>query len=168
MPDDPTPAGDPAKGDPAPTPTPPEPLGDAGKKALDGERQARRDAEKKLKDMEARLQEFEDRDKSDGEKLADKVSAAEKRASDAESRALRLEIAAAKGLTPAQAKRLVGATQEELEADADEILEAFPTKPGATPPPSSRPKPDLSGGSDPNGNPDTRSIDDIVKSVRRI
>ena len=30
-----------------------------------------------------------------------------------------------KGLTEVQAKRLVGATEEELEADADELLESF-------------------------------------------
>ena len=41
---------------------------------------------------------------------------------------LRLEIAAEKGLTPAQARRLVGNTREELEADADELLEAFGAK----------------------------------------
>ena len=37
-------------------------------------------------------------------------------------RALRAEVSNAKGLTPTQAKRLVGATREELEADADELL----------------------------------------------
>lgn len=139
--DDPTP--DPKKDDPKPDP-------DAGaKKALDDERKARRDAEKVANDLRAKLKEFEDKDKSDGEKLSEKITAAEKRASDAEARAMRLEVAAAKGLTPAQAKRLVGATQEELEADADEILEAFPTKDGATPPPSRKPSTDLKGGTDP-------------------
>ena len=50
---------------------------------------------------------------------------AAKRAEAAEARALRHEVAAAKGLTPAQAKRLAGTTKEELEADADEILADF-------------------------------------------
>jgi hypothetical protein len=70
---------------------------------------------------------------------------------DAELRATRLEIAHEKGLTPAQAKRLVGATKEELEADADEILRDFPVtpaKPGA-------PKPDPSQG--PKGDPPARA-----------
>jgi hypothetical protein len=44
------------------------------------------------------------------------------------SRALRLEVAFEKGLTPAQAKRLVGGTRDELEADAEEILRDFPVK----------------------------------------
>jgi hypothetical protein len=40
--------------------------------------------------------------------------------------AMRAEVALLKGLTPAQVKRLVGATREELEADADELLTLFP------------------------------------------
>ena len=39
--------------------------------------------------------------------------------------ALRLQVALDKGLTSLQAKRLVGTTQEELEADADELLKAW-------------------------------------------
>lgn len=129
-------------GNPTPVPpTPPAPpapladLGDAGKKALDEERAARRDAEKARKDLETRLKELEplaakakeleDSKKTETEKLGEKLTAAEKRAVEAEQRALRLEVASAKGLTQAQAKRLVGATKEELEADADELLASF-------------------------------------------
>jgi hypothetical protein len=59
-----------------------------------------------------------------GEKatLEERVAEIERQAKDSESRALRAEIANAKGLTPNQAKRLVGETREELEADADELL----------------------------------------------
>jgi cell division septum initiation protein DivIVA len=38
---------------------------------------------------------------------------------------LREEVAETKGLTTAQASRLVGATREELEADADDLLATF-------------------------------------------
>lgn len=38
---------------------------------------------------------------------------------------LKLRVALKKGLTETQAKRLVGSTQEELEADADELLKDF-------------------------------------------
>lgn len=72
-----------------------------------------------------RLRELEDADKTEGQKAADRATAAEKRAAEAEAKVLRLEIAAEKGLTPAQAKRLMGANREELEADADELLSAF-------------------------------------------
>jgi cell division septum initiation protein DivIVA len=100
-------------------------LGDAGKKALDAERREKRAAEKRAAELEARLKEFEDRDKSESTRAIERAEAAEKAAAAAEARALRLEIAAEKGLTPAQAKRLVGETREELEADADELLETF-------------------------------------------
>ncbi len=48
----------------------------------------------------------------------------------AEQRADRAEVAHEKGLTPKQAKRLSGETKEELEADADELLEDLGIKPG--------------------------------------
>lgn len=46
-------------------------------------------------------------------------------------KALLLEIAADKGLTPAQAARLQGSTKEELEADADALKALFGTAGGA-------------------------------------
>jgi hypothetical protein len=100
-------------------------LGDAGKKALDAERREKRAAEKRATELETRLKEFEDRDKTEAQKLADRAEAAEKRAAELESRSLRLEVASEKGLTAGQAKRLIGSTREELEADADEILKDF-------------------------------------------
>ena len=63
---------------------------------------------------------------TDEEKLATKLADLEKRANEADHRALRAEIAQAKGLTAAQAKRLQGTNKEELEADADDLLESFP------------------------------------------
>lgn len=76
-----------------------------------------------------------DASKSDLQKLADRVTAAETRAADAEAKQLRAEVAQAKGLTAAQAKRLSGATKEELEADADELLAAFGGAKGDEPKP---------------------------------
>lgn len=107
-----------------------ESLGDGGKKALEAERKNARQATKERDALAARLQEFEDRDKTEAQKLTDRAEAAEKRATETEGRALRLEVASEKGLTPAQAKRLVGVTREELEADAAELLETF--KPAVT------------------------------------
>jgi hypothetical protein len=54
--------------------------------------------------------------------LEERVAQIERQAQESESRAMRAEVANAKGLTPSQAKRLVGATRDELEADADELL----------------------------------------------
>jgi hypothetical protein len=61
--------------------------------------------------------------KAEGAKtLEDRVAEIERQAKESEDRATRAEVANAKGLTATQAKRLVGATREELEADADELL----------------------------------------------
>lgn len=101
-----------------------------------------REAQKELDQHRKAAQDKADADKSEAEKRA----AAEQRAAEAELKATRLEVAAEKGLTPAQAKRLVGTTREELEADADEILRDFPVAPAAPPQPKT-PKADPSQGS---------------------
>lgn len=107
-----------------------EPLGDAGKKALEAERRDKRAAERRAAELEARLKEFEDRDKSEAEKLAERAEAAERSLADLQANALRAEVALDKGLTPSQAKRLIGSTREELEADADELLKDIGTANG--------------------------------------
>lgn len=89
--------------------------------------------------------------KSETQKLQDAATLAARNASEAEARAMRLEVAMEKGLTTAQAKRLVGNTKEELEADAEELLESFkPTDDGKQRGgPPSRTKESLRGGSNP-------------------
>lgn len=69
-----------------------------------------------------RLSEMEEADKSETEKLASERDQHRTRADSAELSLARLEVALEKGLTRAQAKRLVGSTREELEADAEELL----------------------------------------------
>ncbi|WP_053170556.1 hypothetical protein [Streptomyces sp. SBT349] len=134
-------------------------LGDPGKKALAEERAARRDAEKSRKELEARLKELEplaaeaqkakEARKSETEKLTERASAAEQRAAEAEQRLLRAEVASDKGLTQAQARRLVGATREELEADADELLATFGGKPETDKPKAKTPVERLKPGATP-------------------
>lgn len=90
---------------------------------------------KRLKELEplaAKLQELEDAKKSDLEKANERVSGLESRATSAEQRALQLEVAldkAPEGMPVAKvralAKRLSGSTQEELEADAEELFAQF-------------------------------------------
>jgi hypothetical protein len=152
--------------DPTPTdpPTPPlagdppadkatDALGDAGKKALAEERTARKAAEAELAKYRKAEQEKADADKTELQKAADRAVAAEEKATAAELKALRLEVASAKGLTAGQAKRLVGANREELEADAEDILANFPVKPAE--PDKKTPAPDPSQGS--KGDPKSRS-----------
>lgn len=111
-----------------------EPLGEAGKQALVKERQAAKAAEKRAADAEARIKEFEDRDKSDAQKLQEERDAAVTERDTLRTQTLRRDVADEKGLTAAQAKRLVGSTREELEADADDIIATFPVAPTPTPP----------------------------------
>jgi len=66
-----------------------------------------------------------DKSKSQLDKVLEKVSALEERATKAEASAMRADVAQAKGLSAAQARRLHGNTREELEADADELLSMF-------------------------------------------
>ena len=96
-------------------------------------RNALKKANKEAETLRLRLKEFEDRDKTEQERATEARQAAERERDEARSHALRLEVAFAKGLTPAQAKRLVGSSREELEADADDILENFPAKPNPRP-----------------------------------
>lgn len=110
-------------------------LGEAGQKALSEERKARKAAErgqaasqKQLDDMARRLKEFEDRDKSDLDKLTERASTAEQTAASATAKLLRYEVAAAKKLPSEWAARLQGSTQEELETDADQLLEVLGTQ----------------------------------------
>lgn len=146
-----------------------EPLADAGKKALDAERKRRIAAEKQAKDLADRLQALEDKDKDEVTRSTEAASAAQKRAEEAEARALRLEVAFAKGLSPAQAKRLVGSSQEELEADADDLLETFKAPEpagGDKPPAEDRAKEALKPGSaDPGSNSTDIDYDALVASM---
>lgn len=122
-----TPTGEPVVPDAGENPD--EPLGEAGKQALVKERQAAKAAEKRAADAEARIKEFEDRDKSEAQKLQEERDALVAERDTLRTQTLRRDVADEKGLTAAQAKRLVGSTREELEADADDILATFPTAP---------------------------------------
>ena len=97
-------------------------LGDAGKKAIDAERAARKAADKALADANAKIKEFEDRDKSESQKLLEERDALRAENSRLAIDNLRRDVAIAKGITPEAASRIVGTTREELEADADVLL----------------------------------------------
>lgn len=152
---------------PEPTPTPPAPAPAPSADDVAALKAALKKANDEAAASRHKLKELEDRDKSDSEKLTERIAAAEKRAADAEANALRLEVAAAKGLTPSQVKRLVGTTREELEADAVELLADFASTRTETdpPPPGGRPKERLRGGGDPTEEPeesDPRKLADLI------
>jgi hypothetical protein len=110
-------------------------LGEAGQKALAAERKRAATAEraakaqqKQVDDLTAQLRQYEDAKKTDLDKLTDRATAAETTAASATAKLLRYEIAARKKLPAEWAARLQGATAEELEADADQLLEALGTQ----------------------------------------
>ena len=74
-----------------------------------------------------RLAELEESQKTEAQKVQERLDAAEKRAAELELKATRAEVAAAKGVP---VELLSGSTQEELEAAADALI-AFRGTPGA-------------------------------------
>lgn len=72
-----------------------------------------------------RLAQFEESQKSEQQKLMERAEAAERERDEIRLEALRLRIAHEKGLTPKQAARLRGSSEEELAADADDLLSEF-------------------------------------------
>lgn len=125
-------------------------------------------------DAATELQKIKDAGKSEVEKLTDQLAKATKDGEGAVARALRLEVAMAKGLTAAQAKRLVGSTKEELEADADELLSTFKPADTAGPsdtddePTTGKPREALRPGTTSAGDEQETSIDEALKRIKPI
>lgn len=97
------------------------------KKAL---AKANKDSERNRK----RLKEYEDAEKTEQQRLQERAETAERNATDLEIKLARADVAAEKGLTARQARRLQGSTREELGADADELLAEFPAPKSQAPP----------------------------------
>ena len=96
------------------------------------------------------------------EEKANQATDFEKRAADAEAKALRLEIGYKLGLPIGLADRLKGSTEEELIADAKELM-SFVSTPA---PASGRPQPNL-GGVEPQAEP-VRDETDLDKIGARM
>ena len=156
----------------------PDDLGDAGKRALDEERKARRDAartakaEKERADaLAAQLAEIERAQMTDQERAAaerdDWRKKYEEQAAQLAARdldILRRDVADEKGLNPGLARRLRGATREELETDADELKSMFHVdSPGRDTPGVLRPDP--SAGATGGGGKPT-SVAEVMRDIR--
>lgn len=139
----------PAAGQSAPkVPAEDEELGEGGKKALQSEREARKQLEREIADLRSKNKEYEDATKSAEEKQAERLAELEDSSTKNALRVMQYEVAAAKGLPLSAATRLTGDTQEALEADADELMKLLAPSAPATPKPdpsqgagSSKPKP---------------------------
>ena len=119
-------------------------------------------------DAARRLAEIEASGKTEQERLAEARRTADERAVTAERESARLRVALKKGLTEAQVRRLVGDTEEELEADADELLATF-----ATPESESdrdlphRPRERLRPGARPEATPDETDPAKLAEAIPR-
>ena len=109
---------------------------------------------KELEPLAAKAKELEEAGKTETQKLAEDRDTHKGRADTAEGEVLRLRVALRKGLTETQAKRLVGTTEEELEADANELLESFGGKQDQQPDVRRRPREALRPGAVPSAEPE--------------
>ena len=118
-----------------------EQLGDAGKKALIAEREARKAAEKRAADIEARLREHETAQMSELERAQQQAKEWQQQAEAATVTALRFQIASRHGINADDADVfLTGTTEEEMTAQATRLA-ALTTSTGPT-----GPKPDRTQG----------------------
>lgn len=131
------PVGEPQES--AETPTPDEPLGDGGKKALDAERAANKELRKQLKELTEQKLEPPNAEPSDDGDLAAQLAelkaefqAAVAAREEAEILALRTRLAAGKLPAPLITK-LTGTTEDEIEAEIAEILPLLKTGPAPNP-----------------------------------
>lgn len=160
----PAPAPVPTGGDPAPTPANPAagpdtpdgdtPLGPAGEKALAAMKERARVAEAAVKAAEAKITEFEDRDKSELEKATAAAARATAEAAEARSELLRQRVINETGLSADLAEFLPAGDEDTVRAAAEKLKAATagPARPGAP-----RPDPSQGGGRAPAGPTDFRT-----------
>ena len=119
-------------------------LGDAGKKALDAERAARKEAEKRLNEAAARIEEFENAQRTEEEKreyeletLRAQIEEERKQREAVERDLLIKSVASEFGLPDELSSRLVGDDREALVEDAKRLQKIIapsgPRKPAPVP-----------------------------------
>lgn len=150
-----------------------EQLGDPGKRALDRMKGERNAARKEREQLLQKLKEYEDQGKSETQRLQEAAEEAKGRAAKAEVSHRKLQVAldrAPEGASLTQikavAKRVTGETDEDLEADADELFALLaPKTEDKTRKPAGKPRETLSGGGDPEQEPDIkdpRKLADLI------
>jgi hypothetical protein len=154
--DPPEPDGDPdPSGDPEPEPEGADKLGDAGKKALDrmkAERAAAKkeaaEARKRADELARKVADFEDRDKSELEKVTHRAERLAEQAAKATQRAVFLDLAT-------YSSDDGDIDTEAITADLESLLERKPhlRRQAAEPPKKKAPKPDPGQGPRPNEQP---------------
>jgi hypothetical protein len=96
---------------------------DVVRRALQAEREKATKARKDAEALAAKLKEYEDRDKTDQERLAEERDTLKAKVTPLELENLRLRVAVEKKLPGELIDRLRGEDREEIEADADKLLQ---------------------------------------------
>lgn len=162
---EPTPPAPPSV-DPPPATEPPkppatgEPLGEPGKAALDAERKARKDAEKNVKDLEARLKAIEDKDMSELEKATARVVELEQNYTTERATRLRLEIASEFEIGKDDLVLLTATDEDGLRVQAERVKARTDAAAGRPPAP-------LPGQGTPPAAPNTGSVTAGADEYRR-
>jgi hypothetical protein len=133
-----------------------------------------RQNEKAAKERADKLREYEDANKSESQRLQEERDSHKTRAEKAEAALRRREVAedrAPEHATAAQiravAKRLAGESDEELEADADELFALLAPAPPEPKKVAQRPKERLRGGGDPDEEPEESDPRKLADAIRR-
>lgn len=119
---------------PQETPAPEAGNSDALKRALDSERAAAKAAKAEARDLKAQLQTLSEAKSSveqERDDLKGKLSETSGQVPELETKLLKYEVAADKGLDLKLVSRLTGSTREELESDAEELKSLLGTSPTA-------------------------------------
>lgn len=111
-------------------------------------------------ELRGQVAQFEDAAKTDQEREAERLAELEKSSTAAAAENARLRVAMDKGLSVAQAKRLVGDDEEALSADADKLLEEF----GSPSEPPRRPRERLTPGASPSSD-DAVDPDELADKI---
>ncbi|GAA2774045.1 hypothetical protein [Saccharopolyspora taberi] len=98
-------------------------LGEPGKAALAAERKARREAEKQLKELTARLQSIEDKDKSELERAQSRLAELEKQYGEERAQRLRLSVATQHSIPAEYVDLLTADDEEALEQQAARVAQ---------------------------------------------
>lgn len=101
---------------------PDEPLGEPGLAALKSEREARAAAEKQAKDAIAKVKAFEDAQKTEAEKQAERIAEIERENAELKAAKTRAEIAATKSIPNELLAGPASDSQEDLDKFADALI----------------------------------------------
>lgn len=141
----------------APTPPPAtggtngdEPLGPAGLRALQAEREAKAAAERRAAELEARVQQFESANQTELQRAQSRAEQLERDLAAERTQRLRLQVATTHNIGADDLVLLTGSSEDELTAQAQRIAALNASRAAATAPPAFAPSPGQQAG---NGTP---------------